>query len=258
MRNPSHTPSAPGPTGPPVLRLLGPIDLTGSIRPLTPQQLSMVAYLACVGPARPEALADALWDGAPVSERRLVNLVSAVRAALGRHHLPEARAGRYRLVGVVSDLDLLIQLTAPQRPDHPDRPDHDVAALEAGLALVRGPALGRPRRRYWCWLDDHPEVAARAEAAVGERALRLVAVLRQRGQLERARTVCERMLGHQPLDRDLTLALESLHRQEGRPAAAHRLVNGWRERVTGLTGQDPLVDRDQASTGSAVTTTLPW
>ena len=256
MTNRSTPPSRPGRSSPPVLRLLGPIGVTGSARALSSQQLSLIAFLDGFGPAPPDVLAEALWDGAPISERRLINLVSSVRSALGPDHLPDRGETGYRLIGLPSDLDLLDRIGSTTGAGEPGS-DHELAALEAALALVRGPVMRRPGPRHWRWLDDHPEVVARAEAVVGARTARLVELYRRCGQLDRARIACERILRVQPLDGQLIGALEAIHRDQGRPAAAHRLVIGWRRRVADLTGQDPLSVPGQASMGSAVTTTLP-
>ncbi len=230
-----------------MVRVLGPVEVTGLGAPLTSQQRALIAHLAGVGPAGRDALVEALWDGRPVSAGRFANLISATRQRLGAHHLPPASGGRYRLVDVVTDVDVLAEVA--------DRPHPGEAALEAALGLVRGPVWSVPDDRWWRWLDSHPEVSARAEAVVGRLACRLVAELAAARRDDRAREVCERALAHCPLDRDLTLALEAVHRRQGRPVAAHRLVERWRRRVGELTGEVPALD--QASRGTAVTTTLP-
>jgi hypothetical protein len=219
------------------LRLLGPIDVVGLERPLTSQQLSLVTYLACVGPAGREALVDALWDGAVVSDDRFANLVSAVRVQVGRNRLPPAEAGRYRLVGLPTDLDLLVAALADgEGGGRGGAGDDGLARLDAAIGRLGGPVCDRPGPRYWSWLDRHPEVSAGAEAMVARAAGRLVGVLRHRGDLERAQEVCERALACVPLDRDLTLALGSLHRAQGRPGTAHRLLARWHHELQRLDG----------------------
>lgn len=229
-------------TSPLVLRVLGPVRLTGSELPLTSQQLAVVAYLACVGPARRESLIEAIWDGQRISDGRVANLVSDVRRVLGRRHFPEMVDHRYRVVDLATDLDLLDSVAGrgPNR-NACSLGRSELAALEAAVGLVSGPVFATPPDRSWRWLDAHPEVVANAEASVGQVAHRLVTALAARGDLDRAREVCQRALGWCPLDRDLVLALEGLHRAQGRPAAAHRLVTRWRVQVERLTGEDPMV-----------------
>lgn len=208
------------------LRLLGPIELVGLGRPLGSQELSFVTYLACVGPARREVLIEALWDGQTVSVGRFANLVSGVRRRIGSQHLPPARGGRYGLTGVDVDIDLL---------GGPELEGLESAhAVATALAGMQGPVMTPPTDRWWSWLDHHPEVVARAEAVVARAAHRLVGALWEAGELARAQIVCERALAASPLDRDLVLALEGLHRAQGRTGAAHRLVERWRLRVKHL------------------------
>lgn len=232
-----------------VLRVLGPIEVTGGDRPLSSQQLALVTYLACVGPARRETLIEALWGGRPISEARFANLISQVRAVIGRRRLPMSAANHYRLVDLPTDLDLLSTLAdrASSGGGGPS-PDAELAGLEAALGLVRGPVFAVSSERSWWWLDGHPEVVVQAEATVCQVANRLATLLWDQGELDRAREVCGRALAWSPLDRDLILALEGLHRAQGRPAAAHRLVERWRVQVERLTGADPGrsdADRDR-------------
>jgi len=231
----------------PVVRVLGPIEIVGASGPLTSQQRSLVAYLACVGPSGRERIVDALWDGRPVSGRRFANLLSEVRAALGREHVPDAVGGRYRLVGIDTDLDHFERLVAPSgrmRRERAPAPTTEVEAaevqaLEAALALVRGTALCPPGGRHWAWLDQYPELTARTEAAVAEVACRLAALHRAGGDLERARRACERGLACSPLDRSLVTALEAVYLDQGRPGVARRLVRSWQARMARLDGVPP-------------------
>jgi DNA-binding SARP family transcriptional activator len=219
----------------PLVRILGPIDVSPLGGRLTSQQRSLVAYLACIGPVDRERLVDALWDGRPVSTGRLLNLVSDVRRALGRDHLPDAVDGRYRLVGIETDLDDLQRAfdALSRRPGAgPGGPE--VEDLAGALARARGPVLTGPAGRYWSWLDRHPELTAGAEALVAEAACRLAALRRAGGDLDGARWACERGLAASPLDQSLVVALEAVYLDQGRVGAARRLVATWRSRLRRL------------------------
>ncbi len=222
-----------------VLRILGPVQVTGAASRLSSQQLALMTYLACVGPASRETLIDALWGGRPVSARRFANVLADLRGVIGRRHLPPISAGHYRLVDLPTDLDLLVALAegAGRSADGANR-GAELAALESAVGLVRGPAFSTPAGRSWWWLDAHPEVVARAEAMVGQVAHRLVVLLRDGGELDRARVVCDRALSWCPLDRELVLALEGLHRAQGRPAVARRLLDAWQLHNDRLMGDD--------------------
>lgn len=252
------------------MRLLGPVDVVGLERPLTSQQLSLVVYLAAVGPSDRQRLAEALWGGQPISAGRLANLVSEVRRALGPGHLPAASGGRYHLAGVTTDVEVLADLDRSSvRTDDGDA----TGCLERGLRLVRGPVFGVPASRYWGWLDLHPELPGRAEMVVAAVALRVASALQAAGEHDRAGLACERALACLPLDRELVLMLERVYRAQGRPASARRLIERWRTGVARLGGEepgpavpirralgrsDPGAPRSaQASRGMAVTTTLP-
>lgn len=251
-------PAAPGPDRP-LLRLLGPVEVEGTAAALTSQQTSLLAYLACVGPADRERVVDALWDGRPVSTRRFQNLLSEVRRALGPGHLPEATGGRYHLIGIDTDLDRFQQLAGSRRAGQDGATAGEVSSpteassLTEALSLVRGPALSGVGGRHWSWLDRHPELTARAEVAVADAAWRLSSLLRCQGDLDGAGRACERGLACSPLDRPLMVALESIYREQGRPGVASRLVSAWEARLRRLDGEGWA----QASSGSAVTTTLP-
>ena len=220
----------------PLVRLLGPIEVDGTPAPLTSQQRSLVAYLACIGPADRERVVDALWDGRPVSSRRFRNLVSEVRRALGRSHLPDATGGRYRVVGVDTDLDRFQELIGGAGSGGQRQAEDEAVGLSRALALVRGPAVSCAAERHWSWLERHPELAARAEATVADAAHRLSALLRARGDLDGARWACERGLACSPLDRPLMDALEGVYLAQGRPGVAHRLVDAWESRLRNLNG----------------------
>lgn len=219
--------------------------MAGLAHPLTSQQLSLVAFLACVGPAGRDAVVEAVWGGRPVTPARFANVVSATRARLGAAHLPAARMGRYRLVDVSVDLHTLAMADGGRGPIG----EEAIARLES----IRGPILDRPGSRYWSWLDDRPELVAAAEALVGRIAARSVRSLAAAGRLDRATTVCERALAGCPLDRELVGLLADLHHAQGRTGAAGRLADRWRSRV----GMPPTGRSGQMPTGSAVTTWLP-
>lgn len=213
----------------PYVAVLGSIEVRGAQWRLTPQQLSFVALLACERGAGRETIVDALWDGRPISGGRLANLATDVRAKIGRDHLPEAVDGRYRLVGVPTDLDLFEGLVTSAA-----RIGGGMSRRSAALALVRGAPFTPPVRRYWSWVADRGNLAARAEALVADAARELAAELAARGDLDAARRACEQGLLASPLDEALVLALARIYVDLGKAGSANRLIAGFEGKLRRL------------------------
>jgi DNA-binding SARP family transcriptional activator len=213
------------------LKLLGPVELVGADGRLTSQQLSLVAFLACAGPADASSLIEAVWGGKAVSERRLANVLAEIRASIGRVHLPEPQAGRYRLHGITTDLDELSDALSAVEAG-PDRDAIDKA--EAVLAAVGGLPLTTPRSRYWAWVDQRVELVAKAEIAVSAAAMVVAGHLLDLGQLDRSEQVCIAGLRACPLDEDLVDLLAEVYRAGGKPGTARRLLHRWEASVVRL------------------------
>lgn len=216
----------------PMIRLLGRVDLVGADWPLTSQQLSLLAFLACRGTADRASIVDALWDGQAMSPSRFPNLLSEVRARIGRRHLPQAIGGRYRLVGIGTDLALFEAATSAVGDDG-DR------ELAAALELVRGPPLTGPGGRYWSWVEDRTDLSTEIEALIVDAAHGLALRSRSQGDLDGATRACRQGLAACPLDENLIALLARLHLEAGRVGSAHRLVEGWESRIRRLDCGEP-------------------
>lgn len=149
-RDPSG--DAPGPAI--VVRVLGDINVDGGA-PLTPKQTAVVAYIALHRPVTAERLEDAVWPSvtARTRRKRLANMLSECRGALGRDHLPPSSQGRYTLSPeVVTDAELFdhhIELAAGQEPAAA------ADTLRAALDLVTGVVFTyrRADRASYTWVD---------------------------------------------------------------------------------------------------------
>lgn len=226
--------------GQPMIRVLGPVGVEGVDWDLTPQQLAFVTFLACSGEASRESIIDALWDGKAISTGRFPNLLAEVRARIGRHHLPDSVGGRYRLVGVTTDLAVLEgSLTSFGT----DPESHDEAIRSCGLfraiGLVRGVPFSVPASRYWSWLDWRTELANRAELVVVEAASQLCQRARANGEFATARRVCEIGLVASPLDEGLAGSLVAIELDQGKPTAAGRVVDNWEAQIRRLGCGEP-------------------
>lgn len=228
--------TAAAPEPPVLVRVLGEVAVDGIEAELTSQQLSIFAYLACHGPVSRSMLIDALWDGQVISQSRLPNLLTELRARVGRQHLPEAREGRYELAGVTTDLAVLERGV---RASHGLEPEAAAAVLRPVLDLIRGVPFTPPSRRFWSWVSDESHLAAHVEAVVADTALRLSALERSLGNIEAAQWACQQGLLASPTDESLVVTLTELYVEVGKPGLARRLVEGWEDRISRLECGDP-------------------
>ncbi len=219
-----------------VVGVLGPVTIDGVDAELTSQQLSVLTYLACHGPVSRAMLIDALWDGQVISRSRLPNLLTELRARVGRHHLPEAREGRYALDGADTDL---ARFERGVRRAQTLSGRAAAAELRSALQLVRGVPLTPPSRRFWSWVTDESHLAARVEAVVADSALRLAALERADGDLDGAEWACQQGLLASPTDEALVVALTEIYVDRGQSGLARRLVEGWEDRIGRLDCGEP-------------------
>lgn len=216
--------------------VLGEVGVVGFDVELTPQQLSLVTFLACVGEANRSTIIDALWDGKPISRSRFPNLLAETRAKIGRNTLPEAKVGVYRLQGVSTDLGQFEKAVAVASK----QPASDaIETLTAALELVRGNPLTTPNGRYWTWIGDHTHLAARVESLISDAALRLCDLCVENGDLDGAIWACERGLLACPIDENLVASLAETYVAAGKLGAARRLVDAWEDKINRLECGEP-------------------
>ncbi|HWL41528.1 MAG TPA: LysM peptidoglycan-binding domain-containing protein [Ilumatobacter sp.] len=149
-QHPSRDPSADI-----IVRLLGDITIDGAPRSLTPKQTAVTTYIALNGPVSGDRIEDAIW-AAPTSgsrRKRLANILSECRKALGSRHLPAAIDGRYTTaITVTTDLELFDRrvVAASTQP-----PTEAIVTLRAALDLVRGPVFTYRAADRWSytWID---------------------------------------------------------------------------------------------------------
>lgn len=208
--------------------LLGNVEVR-RLGPLTPQQQALVCFLALHPGAGREAVVEALWDGRAISESRFLNLIAETRAVVGSSRLPPANNGRYSMIGLVVDAELLTE--AARQADHARRSDdrHEERRwLRRGLSLISGPLLRAPGRRYWTWLDDEYDVVAGLESTIVAQATRLVELALASGDtrsqdVETATWAFRRCLLAVPHHDASAQALAMLYRRIGRHSAARLL-----------------------------------
>jgi DNA-binding SARP family transcriptional activator len=205
----------------PALRLLGTIRYTAA--DVSPQQLSLLAYLATHGPAPADAIRDALWAVRAPSHKRFLNAVHELRQEVGAQVFPPAgQDGRYRLAGITSDVDLAERLLAGVDDDREQ-------ALRAFLELVEGPPFTydvRNRRHFrWVDLENH---ASRWEGLIVDAAADLSTLALERDDTGLSRWAIERGLLASPANERLTEALAATYIQAGNEGAARTVLNAYR------------------------------
>jgi LysM repeat protein/DNA-binding SARP family transcriptional activator len=228
------------------LHLLGPVRTDGA--ELSPQQLSLVAYLALHPGATADAVRDAIWGGKPPTRERFLNTMHELRRAVGPDVLPTSTDGRYRLRRVWCDLAEVERLVAEANPDH------RAANLRSVLELAAGPPLtfeSRHRRHFrWVDLGNH---ASRWERIVGDAAHDLAQLALDQGDVDLARWAAERGLLASPASQTLTCDLISAHLAAGDRNAAEHVVDEYGRVLEDMGYDEPphevqaLLERRRAS-----------
>ena len=209
-----------------VVRLLGSITVDG-VAGLTPQQIAMMAFLTIHPNATGDALHHAIWAGQPPSRERFANTMHELRRVVGSDRLPPSVDGRYRLVGVDSDLARFESLrTAGDR--------------RAALELVTGQPLTyeRRHRRHFTWVDlgNH---ASRVEAVVADTAHDLVVDARARGDTSGAVSAAQQGLLASPTNETLTGDLIAAHMAAGDRSTAIRVLSEYERALEDMDGGEP-------------------
>lgn len=204
------------------LYLLGPARLEGT--EISPQQLSLVAYLALHPDATADAVRDAIWGGKTPTRERFLNTMHELRRVVGADVLPSSTDGHYRLRRVWCDLVEVERLVAAAKAN----PDERAAHLRAVLELVAGSPLTfeSRHRRHFKWIDfgNH---ASRWERIVGDAAHDLAQLALDQGDTDLARWAAERGLLASPASQTLTCDLISAHLAAGDRNAAEHVVDAY-------------------------------
>jgi hypothetical protein len=249
----------------PQLRIMGEIEVMGTQRPLSDQQVALVAFLQCCGPVGRSSVVQAVWAGERISSQRVANLLAEVRSKLGRDRLPDPVDGRYRLVGIETDLhwfeDSVRRLTEEPQPLGPA----GLARLRDTYGLIRGLPMSGREGKHWAWLDERPGLMTYAEATIADGVQQLSALAQGSGDVALATAALEAGLLACPLDESLIGRLVELYIDQRRPGTASRVVEAWERGVRRLECGEPslgprqrLVQAAQAvAIGSAVTTRFP-
>lgn len=204
-----------------LVRLLGNIRVDRGTRPLNPKPTSVTAYLALHRAVTSDRLEEACWYGSDgISHRkRLRDVMTECRDALGSHHLPANRDGVYRIgPGVRTDLELFdwhVARAADQDPEDA------VASYREALDLVTGRpfSYANAARRSFGWVDvEHHATTWEFKVAGVARAYAELSL--DLGRRDDALDVLHRLLQAMPLQSGLVEALMRTHLAAGDRTAA--------------------------------------
>lgn len=137
-----------------LVRLLGDIRVDGG-KPLNPKPTAVMAYLAVHREVTPDRIEEACWFSANGNSRRkrLLDVMTECRDALGSQHLPANRGGTYRMGdGVRTDLELFewhVERASCQEPDDA------ILSYRSALGFVTGKPFSYPNsaRASFGWVD---------------------------------------------------------------------------------------------------------
>lgn len=220
-----------------VVRVLGAVRVDGAFRHLTPKQTAVVTYIALHAPVTAERIEVGVWPDATGSRRkRLANVLSECRNALGANALPVADGGLYRLgPGVTTDTALFDAHVRAAREHHPDSPDARIH-LRHALELVDGPVFGTRSadRASYVWVDVENWMAT-WELKIADVALALSDAATESGDFDEAIWAAETGLRTLPTHVELTEALMTTYATRGDGAAAERV---YTSHVAALEGND--------------------
>jgi nucleoid-associated protein YgaU/DNA-binding SARP family transcriptional activator len=221
----SALPPAPGDSDM-CVRVLGPISVDCVDR-LAPQHIALLAFLIINPNATADAVQHALWAGHRPARERFANTIHELRKAIGADRFPAAVDGRYRLVGVDSDLGRFARR----------QQDGDV---EGALALVTGPPLTYDgnRRRHFTWVDlgNH---ATRLEAIIADTAHTLARESLDRGDTRLAVFAAQQGLLASPNSEALTRDLLAAHVAAGDRTMAARVLAEYERALEDISGGEP-------------------
>lgn len=221
-----------------LVRLLGPPSVEGAVRPLTPQQLAGLAYLATHKSATKMQVMDALWGDSPPTDVRWRDFLSDLRVTIpdGISMIPQVRDGVVDTSDELgSDLDQMVAYLARART----HPDDRVRCLQAATGLLRGvPFAYDPKcRKFWRWVDvDY--VDGRVFQQLAQAGYELAKTYLDAGDPEAASQVANRLLVASPLDAGLTEILIVAYEAMGSPGAADRVFEAHDSALLDLCGYE--------------------
>jgi len=197
-----------------LVRLCGDIRVDGVDEHLTQRHMSIVTYVALKGSGDIERVRDAVWDGVAVTGKRVQNVMSEVRMALGDAMTSPVRGSLLAGDGLVTDTEVIRRRLA--HAETLADPQEKIDVLGPALDLVTGPVCGYPTRAApnWRWLS-HGNWRSYVEGLVTAAATQLAQAFLDTGQYEDVRAVTKKGMDAVGRREDLVVLLTRSYEAAG-------------------------------------------
>ena len=133
-----------------LIRVLGPLEVSGGPVDLREEEQSLLAFLSLVGPSTADQVRDAIWPGG-IDDGDFAELIEGLRSRL-HHRFPDSGDGRFRVRSIVTDLGQARRWITDAESLTSDRNRN---LLELALHDVRGEPFAGVTERWWQWTADH-------------------------------------------------------------------------------------------------------
>jgi len=222
-----------------LVRLLGDIRVDGG-KPLNPKPTAVMAYLAVHREVTPDRIEEACWFSANGSSRRkrLLDVMTECRDALGSQHLPANRSGTYRMGDRVrTDLELFDWYV--ERASH-EEPDEAILCYRSALGFVTGKPFSYPNsaRASFGWVD-YEHYATTWELRIAGVAQACAELHLDLGDAEGAISLLREILHAVPMNGAVVEALMRAHLANGDRPAADRVYQEHRKALEQAQLGDP-------------------
>lgn len=221
-----------------LVRLLGEIRVEGG-QPLRPKPTALLAYIALHRSVTIEALEDACWaDPSPGVRKRLKDVMSECRAAIGSQHLPISTDGHYSVgPGVATDVELFDLRVARAATELLAR---QAETYWSALELVTGKVLTYPSRSgsSFGWIDTE-NLRSHWEVRIQAVAQQCIETYLSIDAPDRAAEVAVHVLHALPLNTPLTEALMRAHATNGDLKAVDTVYRAHADGLSRLLNMDP-------------------
>jgi DNA-binding SARP family transcriptional activator len=210
-----------------LVRFLGDVSVEGAFlkRRLKAKEVAAVVFIALKGPVTVDRVEDALW-AAPTEvkrRRRLINIVSQCRAAMGEDHLPKVDDGYYAVGPLVkTDIDLFEARVGAASRQHRWEDAADLRLSALGLCTGEVFHTKSVDSDSFAWIEAS-NLVSHWEIRITDLAEELANDCLAHGDVGRAIEACEAGLRAMPTHTGCTEALMRAHAQNGDLAAVQHV-----------------------------------
>ncbi len=233
---PEVTDQSTGGDGGMLIRVLGPLTVEGGPDDLVEEELSLLAFLALVGPSTREQILDAVWPGGQLDDGRFDQIVERLQADL-QHRFSATGDGRYRVRSIVTDLGSARRWLGQADALSPDRSRN---LLEMALSDVRGEPFAGVSDRWWQWAADHKmAIATQATTMLMDACFDLCDSAYGASDLHLAKWACDVGALIDPVHETVAIRRVQLMQVLGMHDEALDVVSEWERLFTELADRPP-------------------